>query len=466
MRESAFRGASSAGYARPVDSSHRDIQYATTTDGLKIAYWDIGSGIPIILIHSWSISHLELEWAVPSMASFYRALSAHYRVIKLDPRGHGLSDRAVFDRGLTDSGAQIGLTAEEAGLDIAAVTAACAVDAFVLMAIGSQGPAAIEFAARHPERLTGLILCDTVVSVASSYLGAALETLAAMSDIEAGSGVPVPVAMFDRAAPAVELEAWAALERANRPVGKSVTPTVRAMLEWDARPLAGTVETPTLILSSRNPQIDFLAEAQKLATGIPTAKLQRVDGTFAPYAADASQVLSAIADLLGAEPGATPAPPGFRTVVFTDVVGSTEFIERVGDDEGRRALRAVEQLVARVAADHGGNVVKQLGDGSLISFRSNANALAFAIALQRQSGAPLQLRVGMAAGEPIEEGDDIHGAVVALASRVADIGGAGEIVVTDSVHQLALGKGYAFARIGEVQLKGFSEPTTVWKVIP
>jgi len=138
---------------------------------------------------------------------------------------------------VSDSGAQLGLTTEDAGLDIAAVAGACAVERFVLMAVGSQGPAAIEFAARHPERLIGLVLCDTVAKIASSYLGVALETLAAMSEIEADSGVPVAVAMFDRAAPGDELEAWAAFERANRPVGRRVTANIRAMMEWDASSL-------------------------------------------------------------------------------------------------------------------------------------------------------------------------------------------------------------------------------------
>jgi class 3 adenylate cyclase len=117
------------------------------------------------------------------------------------------------------------------------------------------------------------------------------------------------------------------------------------------------------------------------------------------------------------------------------------------------------------AAEHGGRVVKHLGDGSLVSFGSNSNALAFAVALQRHvAPGPVQIRVGMAAGEPIQEDADIHGAVVAQASRVADVGSAGEVIVADSVRQLALGKGYSFKRVGEVSLKGFKEPTIVWKL--
>ncbi len=452
-----------------MDVSHRDIQFATTEDSVAIAYWEIGSGVPIIVIHSWNISHAELEWTVPSIASFYEALSRRYRVIKLDPRGHGLSDRGFFKRGVSESGAQLGLSTREAGLDISAVAAACGVDRFVLMAVGSQGPAAVDFACRHPEMLIGLVLCDTVAKVESSYLGVALRSLAAMSEIEADADVAVAVSMFDQTAPGDELEDWAALERANRPLGSRLTARILAMAEWDASSLLGTVETPTLILSSRNPNIDFLTEARKLAQGIPNSQLRIVDGTFAPYVADQTAVLDAIADLLGIEaaPKAEVVALGseFMTVVFTDIVESTEYIRRVGDEAGRAAVRDLEQQVASLATDHGGKVVKNLGDGSLVSFGSNSSAITFGLELQDASGdGPLYLRVGMAAGEPIQEDGDIHGTVVTQASRIGDLGDAGEVVVSDTVRQLAAGKGFGFEPRGEVSLKGFDEPERVWKV--
>ena len=280
----------------------------------------------------------------------------------------------------------------------------------------------------------------------------------------------MPVTMWDRVAPADELDQWAALERVNRRVGVSLTPTTLAMGEWDASSALGSVETPTLILASRNPHFDFLGEARKLAAGIPSSQLRIVDGRLVPYVADRAAVFDAIASLLGTAttPDAEKSmsdTSDFRTVVFTDVVGSTEFIQRVGDEQGRAAMRSVERLVVEAAGDHGGTVIKHLGDGSLISFGSNSSALAFAVALQHQiETEPLQIRVGMAAGEPIQEDGDIHGAVVSQASRVADLGTAGQIMVADSVHQLALGKGYTFEPAGDVSLKGFNQPTKVWKV--
>jgi len=234
----------SAATLRWVDLPHRDIQFTTTEDGVGIAYWEIGSGVPIIVTHNWSISHAELEWTVPSIASFHVALSERYRVIRFDPRGFGLSDKGFYERGVSESGAQLGLSTEQAALDISAVAEACGTERFVLLGVGSQGPAAIEFAASHPEMLIGLVLCDTMAKVESSYLDVAIRMLGAFSEIEADTGVPVPVAMFEQLAPRNELETWASLDRANRPVGESVTATTRAMGEWDASSLLGRSRRP------------------------------------------------------------------------------------------------------------------------------------------------------------------------------------------------------------------------------
>ena len=160
-----------------------------------------------------------------------------------------------------------------------------------------------------------------------------------------------------------------------------------------------------------------------------------------------------------------PISAGFRTVVFTDIVESTEYMLRVGDEQGRTAIRELEQQIATLASGHDGRVVKNLGDGSLISFGSNSSAITFALEVQDKcSDGPLQLRVGMAAGELIQEDGDIHGTVVAQASRIGDLGDAGEVIVSDSVRQLAAGKGFTFEPRGEVLLKGFDEPERVWTV--
>jgi class 3 adenylate cyclase len=184
-----------------------------------------------------------------------------------------------------------------------------------------------------------------------------------------------------------------------------------------------------------------------------------------------------------------PAPAAFRTVLFTDLVGHTEMMSRLGDERGRAVLREHEQITREVLKQHGGTEVKTMGDGFLASFGSVTKAVECAIALQggiadRNGGAgrggsrtapttddraqtpvePLHIRVGINAGEPIEEDGDLFGATVILASRIAAKAEGGEILVADTVRGLCSGKGFLFADRGEFVAKGFEDPVRIYEV--
>jgi class 3 adenylate cyclase len=157
-----------------------------------------------------------------------------------------------------------------------------------------------------------------------------------------------------------------------------------------------------------------------------------------------------------------------RTVLFTDLVGHTEMMSRLGDERGRAVLREHETITRDVLKQYGGTEVKTMGDGFMASFGSVTKAVECAIALQRafaeREGEPLSVRVGLNAGEPIEEDGDLFGATVILASRIAAKAGAGEILVADTVRGLCSGKGFLFADRGDFVAKGFEEPVRVYEV--
>ena len=164
-----------------------------------------------------------------------------------------------------------------------------------------------------------------------------------------------------------------------------------------------------------------------------------------------------------------------RTVLFTDLVGHSEMMSRLGDEHGRAVLRDHERITREVLKAHGGTEVKTMGDGFMASFGSVTKAVECAIALQRafaernSSARPealegLSVRVGLNAGEPIEEEGDLFGATVILASRIAAKAGGGEILVADTVRGLCSGKGFLFADGGEFVAKGFEEPVRVYEV--
>jgi class 3 adenylate cyclase len=158
-------------------------------------------------------------------------------------------------------------------------------------------------------------------------------------------------------------------------------------------------------------------------------------------------------------------------VLFTDVADSTGLTARLGDEPAREPLRMLERLTRDALRAHDGREVKALGDGFMASFGSATDALRCAIALQRgvtayneRADQPLRLRVGVNAGEPVEEGGDLFGATVNAASRIAGIAEGGEVLVADVVRQLVAGKGFLFADRGEHALRGFEDPTRLWEL--
>jgi len=164
----------------------------------------------------------------------------------------------------------------------------------------------------------------------------------------------------------------------------------------------------------------------------------------------------------------------FRAILFTDLVGHTEMMSRLGDERGRAVLREHERITREVLKAHGGTEVKTMGDGFMASFGSVTRAVECGIAVQRafaerNSSAPealegLSVRVGLNAGEPIEEDGDLFGATVILASRIAAKAEGGDILVADTVRGLCSGKGFLFADRGDFVAKGFEEPVRVYEV--
>jgi class 3 adenylate cyclase len=159
------------------------------------------------------------------------------------------------------------------------------------------------------------------------------------------------------------------------------------------------------------------------------------------------------------------------TVLFTDIVGHTEMMQRLGDEKGRDVLREHEAITRDVLKSHGGTEVKTMGDGFMASFASVARAVECAVAMQRafddrNDGAdePVTVRVGLNAGEPIEDEGDLFGSSVILASRIASKAKGGEVLASLAVRELCAGKGFLFADLGDHELRGFEDPVRVFEV--
>ena len=179
--------------------------------------------------------------------------------------------------------------------------------------------------------------------------------------------------------------------------------------------------------------------------------------------------------------GSIPAhPPGeayvesaFRTILFTDIVGSTDATQRLGDAKAMEMVRTHDLIVRSELAAVSGDEVKHTGDGIMASFPSVARAIQCAVAIQRGFDAheatepahPVKVRIGVSAGEPVAEHDDLFGAAVQLASRACGQAAAGGILVSTAVRELCVGKGFTFEPRGPFELKGFSELIPLYEVV-
>ncbi len=455
------------------------MQYATTRDGVRIAYGTAGSGPWIIRAPSLPFSHAEREWSQGS--EFFDQLAANWSVAQYDPRGTGLSTRDVSD-----------FSIEARVLDLEAVIEKLGVERLALHGIGWGGPTVIRYSLEQPERVSHLILDDTQARTRDFFDDPRIRALDQLTGDWDSFLEFTAFAIYGLG----RQEAAPYIEQMKACVSPDVARKVfEAVREDDVTDLLPQVSVPTLIVQHVGFTRTNVESAKEMAALIPDARLVLLDGGAL---GDTEKIVRAIGDLLGtkatvetrataqAAAAAQPAAGGVRTILFTDIVGHTEMMRRLGDKAGRDVLRQHEVLTREVLKAHGGDEVKTMGDGFMASFSSVTGAVECAVALQRAfdernrgggragrgedaPAEPLSVRVGLNAGEPIEEAgpdgrSDLFGATVIMASRIAAQAGGGEILASDVVRGLCSGKGFLFADRGENVLRGFEDPVRLYEV--
>lgn len=203
-------------------------------------------------------------------------------------------------------------------------------------------------------------------------------------------------------------------------------------------------------------------EAVRLAHDAAHGKLP---GSIVPV--DESEVVA----FLGRSAGGTWPPhdqPATRTIVFTDIVGSTSLFEQLGDSRAVDLLRRHNSLVGDLLLQHGGRKVKHTGDGFMLAFDSPSRALEFSLRLQDEltKGGleqPISVKIGMTAGEPVDDEGDLFGTAVNLARRLCEAAESGRVYVSDVIRGLTMGKDFTFTPVGELVLKGFSSPVAAYQ---
>jgi len=440
------------------------IQYAQTADGVSIAFWTLGEGAPFVEMPTIPVSHIQMEWEIPEWRRWYEPLARMGMVVRYDCRGAGLSDRDVNDFSLD---AQL--------LDLQAVVDRLPPDRIALLAPIHSGPVAIAYAARNPERVSHLILWHSWARTRDAA-SPQLVALARLRDTDwelYSEAVAHTVLGWSEGEPA---HRYAALMR-ECIAPETMKAALSAIARFDVADLLPQVKVPTLVLHRR--ELSWLSAdiARGLASRIPDARLVLLEGgSGAAFLGDTDAVLRTIHGFVGeGEEAAVWAEPlaadALRTILFTDVEGSTALTQRLGDAEAREVLRTHERIVREALRAHGALDVKTIGDGFMASFSSATRALECAIAVQKafaehnQTAAePMKVRIGLNAGEPIAEEKDLHGTAVNLAARIAARAEGGEILTSDVVRQLVAGKRFLFRDRGEVELRGFEDPVRLYEV--
>lgn len=437
-----------------------ETRYAKTGD-VHIAYQTLGQGPPdVVGIPDW-ISHIETFWEHPAIARLLRRTASYSRLILFDKRGVGLSDPVVATE----------LPSMEAWMDdLLTVLDAVGSERAVISGNGHGGQMALLFAAAHPERTESLVLVNAYarLSRAPDYPWGVpphiQEKVIAILEEEWGRPSSPSI---DIIAPSLSDDQgvrqwWARLERLACSPGMAVT-MQRAMYEYDVRHILPAVTVPTLVVQTTGDRMVRPELGHYLAEHIPGAVHKEFPGDHWAWVGEFGEgVLSAMQEFVT---GTTRVPDADRvlaTVLFTDVVGSTERASAMGDRAWAEVLDDLDALVVRQVERFRGRLIKSLGDGHLTTFDGPGRAIRCAAAIRdavRSLG--IEVRAGLHTGEIEVRGGDVGGIAMHIAARVMDLATAGEVLVSGSVPPLVAGSGFDFADRGLHELRGV--PGT-WRV--
>jgi class 3 adenylate cyclase/DNA-binding CsgD family transcriptional regulator len=423
------------------------IRYAHNGD-VSIAYRVAGDGPTDLLFMGGFVSHLEIGLEPPLAERFWGRMGSFARVMTFDKRGTGLSDSGAY-------------TLENIVGDALAVLDACGVERAVVFGVSEGGAAATMLAATHPECVSAMVQYGTYarMSRAPDY----------------PEGIPVEVTrrfwrrMIENWGDPTSIDDWAPSAAGDpevrewwaRMLRSGASPgamrTIGLMYEQlDVRPLLSAVSVPTLVLYRAGDELVRPALSRAVARGIPGAREVELAGTDHLWVAgDQEAMLAAIEEFVTGRPATALSDRILATVLFNDIVRSTDRAAEVGDRRWRELLGQYRRLTERELARWRGRLVKWTGDGVLATFDGPARAVQCALAIRAGASAlGLEVRAGVHTGECEVTADDIAGMAVHLAARVLATAHPGEVITSGTVTDLVVGSGLEFELRGTRVLTG------------
>ncbi len=444
------------------------IQYAQTEDGVNIAHWAMGDGPPLVAdVGQWS--HIQREWDIPERRAWFERAAEKHTFIRFDHRGSGLSDRNVDDVSLEAYQRDIDAVLDDMGLTQAA-----------LFATGTGQRAGITYAATRPERISHLVIWQSTPVDGSQP--PVLRMLSELRDVDWE---------FYTDAMVLWMQGWSAGDASPRigaffrdavsaDVAKAVD-TAQGFL--DVTPELEKLQMPTLLVYRPGARSFSEEMPRQTAARIRRVRTVFLDGsTHAWYVPDSDKLMSAIENFLAGRPpdeaaaaqaiGLQALVADVHIVLFTDIESSSALSQRLDDAKAHAVRRLHNEIVRAALAAHRGTEVKHTGDGIMAAFGMASSALDCAIEIQRavevhvkeDPATPLAVYIGLNAGEPIAEEDDLFGTSVDLAARICSHAEPGQILASDVVRQLVAGKRFMFSAVEGAELHGFADPLRLWEI--
>jgi class 3 adenylate cyclase/pimeloyl-ACP methyl ester carboxylesterase len=428
------------------------VAYITASDGARLAYSVAGTGRPLLFLPNENLS-MTGRWEVPQSAAFYEALGENRQLITLDLRGIGLSDRG-----------RMSASSAEVADDLAALAEHLGLASFDVFACRHSSFVAIRLAATHPGLIRRMVLWEPIATgsrlMAQPQMDMARRMVAGDWEL-----------YWENILKILNMPSEYAALWADSISQSDYAQMMETGLDEDSTDALPLVSAETLVIRHAASSFVPMDEVRTVAAGIDGARFVQLSGSpYCPWLEEAAQpVLAATLQLLDSEAAPSGHPDsvtgGFQTILFTDLESSTALTQRVGDEAAQEVLRGHNTAVRGALEANGGREVKHTGDGIMASFPSAVSAVQAGLAIQRElAGGEVRVRVGLNAGEPIAEDDDLFGTAVQLAARVVDRAEPGQVLVSRVVMDLCAGKGFEFSSVGEATLKGFDEPVTLYEV--
>ncbi|MFL5827950.1 MAG: adenylate/guanylate cyclase domain-containing protein [Thermoleophilaceae bacterium] len=417
---------------------------------VHLAFQSFGEGPRDIVLVPGVISHLEFPWEHAPYRRFMNRLAAFARVTIYDKRGMGLSDplavAAGFDQHLDD---------------LAAVIDAAEATQPVLMGWSDGAAVAALFAAHHPGEVESLVLYGAFPKLLESpdYPEGGprdqFDDIMEAVDKAWGEGVSAAFLAFEKLDDEEFCRWWGRYERASASPGL-VMSALRLDAELDIREVLPAIHVRTLLIHRTEDPVMSVESARFMASRIPDSRLVELSGTLHwPWLGDTDAVIEEIEEFLTGRRQAVEQDRALATVLFTDIVGSTEMAAELGDRRWRGLLEDHEVTAGRELMAHKGKLVKSTGDGLVATFDRPAAAIYCALSLHDcLSREGMQIRAGLHTGEIELMGQDVGGMAVHIAARVSSLAGAGQTLASRTVKDLVVGSGIQFEEAGAAQLKG------------